>query len=469
MSVYNIVFADADDHQVRPVNNATYSTWRGSSGSTTTTGATTLSAGQGYDFGGAQYGGQQAFLTFDTSAIAGSVADWSFNAKRSTSTSAIIGSTTAGGLATAHVLEWFVHAWSSAQNANFRTGTQLAALTPIGSGTIPATASVPFSLSGTGQGGQFSASATFRIVIASQDQRLDVEPSTAATNGPSTFFSADQAGTTDDPYLLLEVGTAGWEFVGVSGVVEVTGTSHALTEPAGVQEGDLLVAMISSRIASTTAITLPSGGEWTLVSEQKNSNTATNTSATPSGMMAYCVRGASAPNLTFTHPTNPSVALGRIAAYRNVDPSSPKDTQTSFTTATNTTAVSGTGLTTTQDDDLIVAMAAGGQEASWSSFAAATDPTTASGASNTTSHPAPNAWIERADSNTTTGADTSLGVFDAVKTAAGVTGNLTATASQGAAHVVVAGAFKLAAPAAATERRQLPVIRSHAVMRASLH
>ena len=129
--------------------------------------------------------------------------------------------------------------------------------------------------------------------------------------------------------------------------------------------------------------------------------------------MAYCVRGASNPNLTFTHPVAPSVALGRIVAYRNVNTSSPKDTQTSFTTATGTTAVSGTGLTTTQIEDLIVAMAAGGQEAAWSAFNA-TDPAGATGATSTA---APTTtWLERADSLTTTGADTSLAIFDAVKT-----------------------------------------------------
>lgn len=234
-----------------------------------------------------------------------------------------------------------------------------------------------------------------------------------------------------------------WVFVGVSNVVEVTTASHALvtTGISGLASGDLLVACISSRIASASVITLPTGGAWTKVSEQNNNNTATNTSATPTGLMAYAIRGGSDPNLTFTHPTTPSVAIGRIVAYRNVDQTLPKDTQTSATTATNVTAVSVTGLTTTQADDLIVACACGGQEASWSSFAA-TDPSSASGATDTSTAPTRGTWIERADSNTTTGADTSLGIFDAIKATPGATGNLTVTASQGAAHVVVAGAFQ---------------------------
>ena len=234
-----------------------------------------------------------------------------------------------------------------------------------------------------------------------------------------------------------------WAFVGVSNVVEVTATPHALvtTGISGtLQAGDLLVACISSRIASTTSITLPTGGEWTLVSERKNNNTLSTNLAIPTGLMAYCVRGASDPNLTFTHPIAPSVAIGRVVAYREIISAAPKDTQTSFQTATAITAVSGAGLTTSADGDLIVAMTAGGQEAAWSAFNA----TSPSGASGATSVAAPTTtWLERADSVTTTGADTSLGIFDAVKTTAGATGNLTVTASVAAAHVVIAGAFKV--------------------------
>lgn len=233
-----------------------------------------------------------------------------------------------------------------------------------------------------------------------------------------------------------------WAFVGVSNVVEVTTTAHALvtTGISGLQAGDLLVACISSRIASTVSVTLPAG--WTPVAEQKTNNTATNNSATPSALMAYCVRGASNPALTFTHPVAPSVAIGRIVAYRGLGASLPAlGAQTSFTTGTNTTAVSGAGLTTVQNGALIVAMAAGGQEAAWSAFDA-TDPSTASGATNTATAPTAGTWIERADSITTTGADTSLAIFDAIKSTAGATGNLTTTASVAAAHVVIAGSFK---------------------------
>jgi hypothetical protein len=233
-----------------------------------------------------------------------------------------------------------------------------------------------------------------------------------------------------------------WSIVGVSTSVEVTATSHTLTVPAGIAQGDLLVACISSRIASTTSITLPTGGEWTLIGEQKANNVLTTSSALPSAMMAWCVRGASNPNLTFTHPTAPSVAIGHIVAYRGGVTASPRDgAAAAATTAINVTAVSLAGLTTTVANDLIVAMAAGGQEAAWTSFNA-TSPSGASGAVDTTTAPSAT-WRKRAEIITTTGGDTSLGVFDAVKTAAGATGNFTVTASIAAGHSIVAGAFKI--------------------------
>jgi hypothetical protein len=234
-----------------------------------------------------------------------------------------------------------------------------------------------------------------------------------------------------------------WSFVGVSSVVEVSVVSHPLvtTGITGLQEGDLLIACIASRIASTASIT---ASGWTVVAEQKTNNVLATTSGIASALMAYRIRTAVAGPLTFTHPVAPSVALGRIVAYRghhNTVGLTLVDAQTAFTTAAIVTAVSGAGLTTTQADDLIVAMVAGGQEAAWSAFNA----TTPSGASGATSTAAPTtAWLERADSLTTGGADTSLAIFDALKTTAGATGNLTATASVAGGNAVIAGAFKIA-------------------------
>jgi hypothetical protein len=235
-----------------------------------------------------------------------------------------------------------------------------------------------------------------------------------------------------------------WSFVGVSAVVTATATPLTLTEPAGVADGDLLVACIASRSTATTAVT---NTGWTAVGSQNNNNALTTTSALASGTMLYRVKSGTT-DLTFDIPAGVSVAMGQIVAYRGSATTTPLDVSTAVTTAVNTLAVSVTGLTTTQDDDLIVAMAAGGQEAAWSAFSNVTTPLTASGATDTTTAPSTTAWIERADNLTTTGNDTSLAIFDAVRTTTGATGNLTATASLGAGHVVIAGAFKIAAAAA---------------------
>jgi hypothetical protein len=233
-----------------------------------------------------------------------------------------------------------------------------------------------------------------------------------------------------------------WVFVGVSNVVALSANANhdlVTTGISGLQQGDLLVACISSRIASASTVTLPTGGEWTLIGQQNANNTLTTSSAIPSATMAFCIRGASDPNLTFVHPTTPSIALGRIVAYRNTG--IVKDTQTAQTTGTATTSVSVTGLTAARANSLIVAMTAGGQEATWTTFDAATAPSVASSTASQTGNPTADTWLERADSSSTTGADTSLGIFDAVKVASGATGNLTVTAGTSAAHSVIAVAF----------------------------
>ena len=195
-----------------------------------------------------------------------------------------------------------------------------------------------------------------------------------------------------------------WDFVAVGTSVESVATGHTLTEPAGAAQGDLLVAVISSRIASTTSITLPSA-EWSLVTEQKANNVLTTTSAVASGMMAQCLRGASPPSYVFTHPVAPSVALGRVVAYRGVHGGKPRNTQNSATTAINTTAINVAGVTTTEPNVLLVVAVCGGQEATLSAFDAATDPTTSSGTgADQTADPIVGTWQERCQQVTTTGA-----------------------------------------------------------------
>jgi hypothetical protein len=231
-----------------------------------------------------------------------------------------------------------------------------------------------------------------------------------------------------------------WTYVGVSSVASANGGNITLTEPTGCQENDLLVAIVSYR--SNAAFTDP-GSPWVSVTSQNTGNTTANsTGSIGSGHMWYCIRGASAPGLTFTR-TAGDIALGRIVAYRgNNITSSVLVTQTSTTLAAAATAVSVTGLTTANARDLIVFGFCGARNGSASAFRA-TDPATSSAtASNETGSPLVGDWQERADSGTTTGADTTLAIADAIRGAGGATGNLLCTASSSARHTVVAAAFR---------------------------
>jgi len=232
-----------------------------------------------------------------------------------------------------------------------------------------------------------------------------------------------------------------WTYVGVSSVATAASGDITLTEPTGVQENDLLVAIVSYR--SNAAFTSP-GSPWVSVTSQNTGNTTANgTGSIGSGHMWYCIRGASAPGLVFTR-TAGDVALGRIVAYRgNNITSSVLVTQTSTTLAAAATAVSVTGLTTANARDLVVFGFCGARNGSASAFDAATDPTTSSGTNSAqTGSPLVGTWQERADSGTATGADTTLAIADAIRGTGGATGNLTCTASSSARHVVVAAAFR---------------------------
>ena len=160
-------------------------------------------------------------------------------------------------------------------------------------------------------------------------------------------------------------------------------------------------------------------------------------------MMAYHVRSDAAPALTFTHPVAPSVAMGRIVAYRGGNVWSPFDVGIGAKTAINITAVSTTGLTTGEANELIVKGVCSGRNSAFSAHAA-TNPATSSGAGAVqTGAPIVGTWQERQDALTTTGADTALAIADAIRGTAGATGNLTTTATVAGGHAQVAGAFRI--------------------------
>jgi hypothetical protein len=242
---------------------------------------------------------------------------------------------------------------------------------------------------------------------------------------------------------------ATWQFIGVTVVTDVATNNITLTEPTGVQQGDLLVGCIAFRSAAATGFTLPAG--WTLVDEVVTNNTTANSTAgVGSAHMAYIIRGSSAPDLTWTRSSGANAALGRVIAYRNAAQTSTKDTNNNATTATNTTAISVAGVTTSQANDLLVAMIGAGRNSTMSAFNSTTPGTSSGATSSDLDNPLTTTWKERADSGTATGGDTDLAIYDAVKATAGATGNLTATALNGAGHAVVVGAFKIVDDSAQT-------------------
>ncbi len=228
--------------------------------------------------------------------------------------------------------------------------------------------------------------------------------------------------------------------------VEDASGDFTLIEPAGVAQGDLMVACIAYR--GNAAITLTG---WTAVATAQNSGDTDATNGIASGAMYYVVRGSSAPNLNATR-TAGDVVLARIISYSGVNISSPYDTGSANTLGSASATVTTGTFSTAEAGELIVAMTSAGDTYNVSAFDAATNPATASGATDTTTAPTNDTWIERSDVSTGTGADGGLGIADGIKATAGATGTIQATVGGSARHVMIAGAFKVAvAPTVTTQ------------------
>ena len=418
MSIYFKIYGDAADAQGFPPTDTTYSVVRDSTAATGNATATIVLPGQ--RFSSPNYSIVQYFAQFDTSAVPPGT-----GATTLTLNCTVVAPATDDSLEVREV----------PASTNKIAGDSLAALPLYATLAVPTTTGKKtFTFSDITA---LSRSSTLKLLVHSQKERLNTAPT---NDNRTTFNTADVTGTTNDPVLVALVGTA-WAFVAAGTSVEATATAHTLTEPAGAAAGDLLVACIGSRIASVSSITLPSG--WTRVVDQTNSNTATNTSATPSGMMAYIIRGGSAPSYTFTHPVAPSVALGRVFAYRNVHQTTPFQ---DFQSATSATAVLVAATVTgpaAADDNLIVALAVGGQEGTWSGFTSTTGTTSGTTAASVLD-PAWGQWLERSDVLTSTGSDVSMAVADYVHQTGSGTGAVSATTTLSAAQVMIVGSFRLA-------------------------
>ena len=234
---------------------------------------------------------------------------------------------------------------------------------------------------------------------------------------------------------------ASWEYVGIGAGTTVSSGNATPTEPAGAASGDLLVCVISYR--GSAAFTAPSG--WTIVEQESSGNTDVDVSTSiASGLIAYIVRGASAPSYVFTR-TGGDVAIPRVTAYRPVGGTITFDESNSATLGTAGTTVSMTGFTTNDANSLIVVGACGASNSTATDFDAATDPTTGSGSGSSTATGAIAAgtWRRRNSTGTTTGADTNISIADAVRATAGATGDIQYTAAASRRHVIVGAAFTI--------------------------
>lgn len=254
----------------------------------------------------------------------------------------------------------------------------------------------------------------------------------------------------------LDPPPSGYSIVGIGTVAETTATGGNLTlaEPAGVQEGDLLVAVISYRSNASFANT---GSIWTKQEEENSGNTTANsTGSIGSGVAFWGIRGSSAPDLTFER-TGGNVARGCIIAYRPDDAGDTFeiDTSTSLTLAAASTSFTMSGFTPAQDATLLVWCGFGARNTTLSAFDAATDPTTASGTTtDTTTDPYFDTWLRRVTSGTATGADCTIAIADAVQETATATGNFTYTAGSSARHAGAVLAFRLVPISSGTEYPQ---------------
>lgn len=204
-----------------------------------------------------------------------------------------------------------------------------------------------------------------------------------------------------------------------------------------------MIACIAYR--GNAAITAPSG--WSTVATAQNSGDTDATNGIASGVMFWIIRGASAPDLTCVR-TAGDVVQARVISYSGAT-GTPYDTGSSNTRAAVAAECFTSTITTAEANELIVAMASGGDNYTLSSgngYYAATDPATTSGTTpDTTTAPTAGAWLLRHISGTGTGADSTLTIGDAIRATAGATGDIfVGNFSANGRGVMVAGAFKMA-------------------------
>lgn len=214
-----------------------------------------------------------------------------------------------------------------------------------------------------------------------------------------------------------------WALRSKSGVTSAASGNLTLTEPTGAAQNDLLVAFIGYR--DSAAFTLPAG--WSLVATQQSTGDLDATSGIGSGVMAYIVRGASAPDYAFTR-TLGDIAQGYVLCFTGNATAGVYDTGNATTGGSIVAGGSVPGITTANANELLVAGFSGGDNTgATSAWTAATDPTTG--------------WTEEGISSTNTGADNTTSVAWNTKSTAGSTGTVSVTTTGTSRAVMVVGAF----------------------------
>ena len=132
--------------------------------------------------------------------------------------------------------------------------------------------------------------------------------------------------------------------------------------PTGVATGDVLILAISGEGEDTNADDPPTGGDWTAIDGSTGSVASeTDGSADRSRLSVYyhVYNSGSPPNTNVPDAGNHTGVV--IMAFRGVNiDASPIDAQQSSSSATNSTDISITGVTTTTDTCLVVYITASG-------------------------------------------------------------------------------------------------------------
>lgn len=232
-----------------------------------------------------------------------------------------------------------------------------------------------------------------------------------------------------------------WEFIEVGSASFVPTGDLTVNLPAMRLPGDLLVTCIAGR--GDVAFTAPSG--WTIIKQLAAGDTSSSGGITNAGMglMAYRISESGDVSPTFAR-SGGDAGYARIVCYRHTSAITIGNSGIEQPAEGANTITLAAGIDTTTANELIVACLCGGDNDLASGFMA-TDPSTPSGATDTSTQPT-GAWIERSDNTSTAGADTSLAIADAVKTAPGNTGPISATHVRARRHVLIAAAFRAGAP-----------------------